>query len=135
MNAMRGPVFWVLIACAFSAGIHFALVPSHADESAGLGAGLALAGLLLLAFALAVFMEPHSAGAALAMAALLAFLIVAYLLSRTAGLPALGHGREPFDGIGVLTKLAELGALLASVHLYFDNGSRPAPLLKTRSNP
>jgi len=54
MSSRRGvgPTLVVLIACAFSAGIHFALMPSHADESAALGAGFAVAGLLLLAFGL-----------------------------------------------------------------------------------
>ena len=124
----------VLIGCAFSAGIHFALVPSHADESARLGVAFGIAGILLLALPLTAFMRPRSAVAALATASLLASLLGAYLLSRSAGLPGLGHGAEPFDAIGVLTKLVELAALLASLHLYIDNRSRPRPLLETRSS-
>ena len=136
MSSRRGvgPTLVVLIACAFSAGIHFALMPSHADESAALGAGFAVAGLLLLAFGLVVFMQPHSSAAALTTAVLLALLLAVYLLSRTAGLPGVGHGPEPFDALGLLTKLAELGALLALIHVYLDNRSRPPPLPKTRSN-
>ena len=136
MTSRRGavPTSIVLIACAFSAGIHFALMPSHADESAALGAGFAVAGLLLLAFGLVVFMQPHSAAAALTTAVLLALLLAVYLLSRTAGLPGFGHGPEAFDALGLLTKLAELGALLAAIHVYLENCSRPPPLPKTRSN-
>ena len=38
---LRGDV--VILACAISAGIHGALVPTHFDEGAGAGAGFLLA--------------------------------------------------------------------------------------------
>jgi hypothetical protein len=79
-------------------------------------------------------MRPRSAIVPLGTAFLLASLIAAYLLSRSAGLPGLGHGVEPFDAVGVLTKFVELAVLLAAVHLYIANRSRPRPLPNTRSN-
>jgi hypothetical protein len=130
----QGAALLVLVGCAFSAGIHFALVPSHAEESARLGLSFGVAGVLLLALSLASFVQPRDTAASLVTALLLASLLGAYLLSRSVGLPWLGHGREPFDAIGVLTKLVELAALLASLHLYIDNRRRPRPLLETRSS-
>lgn len=133
--AQRAAPGAVLVACAFSAGIHLALIPGHAEESAGLGAAFGLAGGLLLVLGIGVFMRPRSAAAALATALLLAALIGAYLISRGAGLPWTGHGPEPFDAVGLLTKAAELAALVASVHLYaVTKRSRPRPLPKTRSS-
>ena len=39
-----------------------------------------------------VFMQPHSSAPALTTAVLLVLLLAVYLLSRTAGLPGVGHG-------------------------------------------
>jgi hypothetical protein len=123
----------VLVTCAFSAGIHFALIPGHTEESMRLGVAFGLAGALLLALALDVYARPRSTATPLVTALLLVCLIAAYLFSRNVGLPGSGHGPEPFDLIGVVTKLAELVALMASIHLYAENRSWHPPLPKTRS--
>jgi hypothetical protein len=131
--AQRASAYLILVACAFSAGIHFALVPGHAEDAPRLGLAFALAGALLIAVAIAVHVRPRSATAALLAALLLTALIAAYLLSRATALPGAGHGAEPFDLVGVLTKVVELAALAASVHLHLANRSWPRPLPKTRS--
>jgi len=131
----HGAALVVLVACAFSAGIHLALIPRHAEESANLGVAFGLSGVLLLVLAIAVYTRPRSAAAALATALLLALLIGAYLLSRGAGLPGTDHGPEPFNAIGVLTKVVELAALAAAARLYIvDHRSWSRPLPKTRSS-
>ena len=123
----------VLIACGFSAGIHFALTPEHVEESTRLGVGFALSGVLLLVLAVQIYVRPRSSSAPVLAALLLVALIAAYLLSRTVGLPGSGHETESFDAVGLATKSVELVGLMAAIGLHLENRSWLEPLLTTRS--
>ena len=125
----------LLYACAFSAGVHLALAPSHLEESAPLGVAFAAAAALLIALALGVFMRPGDPRPLAATTALLVSLLVAYLASRTVGLPGLEPEPEPLDAVGLLTKGIEVLGLPAALCLHLDNRSRHLPLPKPRSNP
>jgi hypothetical protein len=108
----------LIAACAISAGVHVALAPAHAHESAAMGAGFALAGGVLVAVAglLAVGAESPRAVATGA-TALLAGLIGAYGISRTVGLPVDGEGVGRVDLTGVVTQVVQLAGLGAALLL------------------
>lgn len=108
----------VAACCAASAGVHAALVPEHLDENALLGAGFAVAAVLLFASTLAF--SGHRAAsplAAPATALLLVALIAAYALSRTVGLTFIAAEVETVDGIGVATQVVQAVALGAAIAL------------------
>ena len=108
-SRLRQPL---VIACAWSAGLHAALVPDHWAESDAAGVAFALSALMLLAVALAVERVggQRAAGAA---ALLLAALLAIYVASRLTPVWPLEHA-EPVDAVGAVTKLFEaIGLVLA----------------------
>jgi hypothetical protein len=107
----------VILACAISAGIHGALVPSHFDESIGAGLGFAAATVLLAAVALTLTLRPAPALALTGAAAVFAGLLVSYALATTTGLPVLHPDPEPVEGLALATKAIEAIGLLAALHL------------------
>ena len=108
----------VAVCCAASAGVHAALVPEHLHENALLGAGFAVAAVLLFTSALAFSGHPAvSPLTAPATALLLGALIAAYALSRTVGLPVIGGEVEAVDGVGVATQVVQAVALAAAIAL------------------
>jgi hypothetical protein len=107
----------VILACAISAGIHGAVVPSHFDESMGAGLGFAAATVVLAALALTLTLRPAHALVLTGAAAVFAGLLVSYALAATTGLPVLHPDPEPVDGLAVATKAIEAIGLLAALHL------------------
>jgi hypothetical protein len=107
----------VILACAISAGIHGAVVPSHFDESMGAGLGFAAATVVLAALALTLTLRPAHALVLTGAAAVFAGLLVSYALAATTGLPVLHPDPEPVDGLAVATKAIEAIGLVAALHL------------------
>ena len=113
----------VILACAISAGIHGALVPSH-------GLAFAAATVVLASVAVAATLRPASATWPAGAAAGLGGLLVAYALATTTGLPVLHPEREAVDGLALATKAIELAGLLAALSLIRKEPEpwrRPAP--------
>ena len=105
----------VVLACAASAGLHAALVPTHAGESDTTAVLFAVSTVLLVAVALAV----ERGGRRLAVGAgalVLIALLALYGASRVATVWPLDHS-EPVDAIGAVTKLFEVVGLVASLRL------------------
>ena len=90
----------VILACAISAGIHGALVPSHFDEGTGPGLGFAVATVALIGMVVWLTWRQASALALAAAAATLVGLLTSYVLAITAGVPVLHPHPEPVDGEG-----------------------------------
>jgi hypothetical protein len=112
---LRGDV--VILACAISAGIHGALVPSHFDEGIGAGLGFATATVALTALVVWLTRQPASAPALAAAAAVFTGLLASYTLATTTGLPLLHPDPEPVDGLALATKAIEALGLLAASSL------------------
>jgi hypothetical protein len=105
----------LVLALASSAGVHGALVPTHAAEGPVVGAMFAVSALLL--GAITVHVSRAAGAVALSAAALvLATLLAAYIATRFAALPPLTHS-EPVDLLGVTTKLIEAGGLVLALRL------------------
>ena len=117
--------FALVIACAFSAGVHAALAPAQLDESFALGLGFIGAAALLLALGLGVYLRRGSAPLALLIALLGIALIAAYAVSRTVGLPLLHPAPEAVDPVGVGTKAVEATAVALSVLLLLNHAAGP----------
>src|ERR671910_1856142 len=111
----------LLVACAFSAGVHIALAPEHLGESALLGLGFLGSAALLLALGLGIYARPESFRLPPLIAFLSAALIAAYVASRTVGLPVLHPAPEAVDPVGVITKGVEVVAVVLSLHLFVEN--------------
>ena len=107
----------VILACAISAGIHGALVPSHFDEGTGPGLGFAAATMALIGIVVWLTWRPASALALAAAAATFAGLLASYALATTTGVPLLHPHPEPVDGLALATKAIELVGLLAATSL------------------
>jgi hypothetical protein len=107
----------VILACAISAGIHGALVPSHFDEGIGPGLGFVGATVVLAAVTVAVTLRPTNAVAVAGAALALGGLLASYLFAVTTGLPLLHPQPEPIDGLGLSTKAIEAVGLLAATTL------------------
>jgi hypothetical protein len=107
----------VILACAISAGIHGALVPSHFDEGTGPGLGFAAATVALTGVVAWLTWRPGSVLALAAAAATLAGLLVGYALAITTGVPLLHPHPEPVDGLALATKAIEVVGLLAATSL------------------
>ena len=105
----------LVLALAASAGVHLALVPTHAAESPPVGAMFALSALMLAALALLV---DRRAGPVTPMAAalLLGSLLALYAGSRVVAVWPLEHS-EPVDPVGALTKLFEAAGLVLALRL------------------
>jgi hypothetical protein len=111
----------LLVACAFSAGVHVALAPDHLGESALLGLGFLGSAAMLLALGLGTYVRPDSGRLPPLIALLSSALIAAYLASRTVGLPVLHPAPEAVDPVGVITKGVEVVAVVLSLHLFVEN--------------
>jgi len=107
----------VILACAISAGIHGALVPSHFDEGTGPGLGFAAATVALTGIVVWLTWRPASFPAVLTAATTLAGLLVSYGLAITSGVPVLHPHPEPLDGLALATKAIEVVGLLAATSL------------------
>jgi hypothetical protein len=108
----------VILACAISAGIHGALVPSHFDEGTGPGLGFAAATVALTGIVVWLTCRPMSLLALAAAAATFAGLLVSYALAITIGVPALHPHPEPVDGLALATKAIEVVGLLTATSLF-----------------
>ena len=107
----------VILACAISAGIHGALVPSHFDEGTGDGVGFAAATFALAGLVVWLTWRPDSASALAAAAVTFAGLLGSYALATTTGFPVLHPESEPVDGLALATKAIEAAGLLAATSL------------------
>ena len=105
----------LVVACASSAGLHGALVPTHASEGQAIGGLFALSALLLIAVALVIENSADLRAVATA-AVLLAALLAIYGASRAVAVWPLEHA-EPIDAIGAVTKLFEAAGLLLALGL------------------
>jgi hypothetical protein len=115
----------VILACAISAGIHGALVPTHFSEGAGAGAGFVAATSALAGLVVWLTLRPTSSLALAAAAAVFLGLLASYALAVTSGLPLLHPEPEPVDGLALATKAIEALGLLAASTLRW----RPAAAL------
>jgi hypothetical protein len=120
----------VIVACAVSAGIHGALVPSHFNEGTGAGLGFVGATVLLAALAVAMTLRPANAFTVAGAALVLGGLLMSYLFAVTTGLPLLHPQPEPIDGLGLATKAIEAVGLVGAAALL----RRPSVVL-TRLQP
>jgi len=114
------------VALGAAGGIHLALVGQHAQQSPASGVFFAVAGIVELVLAAALWRAPGSRRTALAAGVTVGGLLVVYAASRLWSIPAFG-GREPVDTLGLLTKLLEVtGVALAAAA---DAGwtARPIP--------
>lgn len=107
----------VILACAISAGVHGALVPTHFGEGAGPGLGFVAATVLLAALVVTLTVRPTTALAPAGAAAVFAGLLVSYALATTTGLPLLHPDPEPVEGLALVTKAVEVVGLLAALQL------------------
>jgi hypothetical protein len=112
-DAQRG----LVLVCAASAGIHAALVPTHAGEAGSLGVGVGFA-VSSVALGLAALAVDRNAGRTTvgATAAFLASLLAAYAVTRVVAVPPISHV-EAVDAIGVATKLLETAGLVLALRL------------------
>jgi hypothetical protein len=106
----------VAIAAALALGaagtIHLVLAPEHFEESGAAGAFFVATGLVQFALAGLIAGRRGGRGALVALLVVAGILLALYAASRAVSLP--GLEREPFDGVGLLTKLLEVvGATLA----------------------
>jgi hypothetical protein len=109
---LRGDI--VILACAISAGIHGALVPTHFDEGIGAGVGFVAATVALAGLVVWLTWRPANASALAAAALTFAGLLASYALATTTGLPVLHPDPEPVDGLALVTKGIEAAGLLAA---------------------
>jgi hypothetical protein len=114
----------VVVACAASAGIHGALVPSHLAESTGAGLGFVAATALLAGIAIGLTLGAGTA-ALLGAAAVLAGLLASYGLAATTGVPVLHPEPEPIDALALATKAVEGLGLVVAAHLLAASNRRP----------
>ena len=115
----------VILACAISAGIHGALVPTHFSEGAGAGVGFVAATIALAGLVVWLTLRPTSSRVLTAAAAVFLGLLASYAFAVTGGLPLLHPEPEPVDGLALATKAIEAVGLLAASTLLW----RPAAVL------
>jgi hypothetical protein len=106
----------VILACAISAGIHGALVPSHFEEGTAAGLGFVAATLLLSVLAVVLTRRPKQL-ALVATMAVFAGLIASYSLVITTGFPVLHPETETVDGLALFTKAVEAIGLVTAATL------------------
>ena len=107
----------VIVACAVSAGIHCALVPSHFAEGSGAGLGFVAATVSLAGLVVWLTWRPANASALAAAAVAFAGLLASYALAITVGLPVLHPDPEPVDALALATKAIEAAGLLTASSL------------------
>ena len=105
-----------IVACAVSAGIHGALMPTHLAESTAAGSAFAASAVVLAGLAVALELRPSRAAAA-GTAADLGSLLAAYALAVTTGVPFLHPEPEALDGLALFTKAVEATGLIAATNL------------------
>jgi uncharacterized protein YjeT (DUF2065 family) len=126
MNATAARARQLLVlACAVSAGVHFALAPEHWRESASSGAAFAASAVALGVCALALDRLPRSRLPVTGAALLLAGLLGAYLLTRFTAMPPLTDHAEPVDAVGAVTKVVEATGLALAVVVSQRTAGRP----------
>jgi hypothetical protein len=108
----------LVLALAASAGIHAGLVPVHLDEEPALGAGFALAAILLWAAIVALRRRPASPLPPAAATLLLAGLLAGYAVTRFG---------EPVDALGLATKAVEVAGLVLAWRLGRSTASHRLP--------
>lgn len=124
------PVVLLVVACTVAAAaIHFAMAPSHMQESTVEGWGFVVTAWLQICVAAWLVIRP-SRPAALSAAALSVATISAWAIARTVGLPFVGEGHhntvDVVDGVTVaLEGVALLGALTLLGVLRSPSASRP----------
>jgi hypothetical protein len=118
----------LLVACAFSSGVHVALAPEHIGEAPLLGLAFLAAAALLVALGVGIYLRPDDRQLSLLIALLSAALVAAYASSRTVGLPVLNPAPESVDAVGVITKAVEVIALVLGLRLFVKNAAGLAPL-------
>ena len=111
-----------IVACAVSAGVHGALVPTHLAESTAAGSAFAASAVVLAGLAVALTSRPTPASAA-GTAAVLGGLLAAYAVAVTTGMPVLHPEPEAIDGLGLFTKAVEATGLIAATHLVRPRGA------------
>jgi hypothetical protein len=122
----------LLVACAFSGGVHVAQAPEHISEAPLLGLAFLAAAALLVALGLGIYLRPDDRQLPLLIALLSAALVAAYASSRTVGLPVLHPAPESVDAVGVITKAVEVIALVLGLRLFVKNAAGLAPLPTNR---
>jgi hypothetical protein len=105
----------VVLADLVSACAHLSLVSAHLVELPALGVAFAGATVLLTVFALVILCGRSTSGLLGVNGLLLVGLSVGYVVSRTAGLPVIGEGVEPWDSLGVVTQFVQALGLLCIV--------------------
>jgi len=105
----------VILACAISAGIHTAPLPSHLAEHPAAGVGFAAASVLLAVLVVVLTLRPAHTLALAGAAVVLAGLLASYAFAVTTGLPLIHPQAEPIDDLALFTKATELFGLLAAV--------------------
>ena len=105
------------------AAIHFAMIPSHAAESAGEAIGFAIAGWLGALLGIGILVRP-SRQLITAAVVVSGAMIAIWARSRTAGLPFGAHAghQESITGIDLLATGMEAGALLLGLALLVRPG-------------
>jgi hypothetical protein len=117
----------VILACAISAGIHGALVPTHFNEGVGAGAGFVSATVALAVLAVWLTLRPASSRALAAAAVVFVGLLASYAFAVTSGLPLMHPEPEPVDGLALATKAIEALGLLAASSLLWRPGATLNP--------
>lgn len=124
----------VIVACAVSAGVHGALVPSHFAEGTGAGLGFVAATVLLAVLVVWLTWRPGNACAVAAALVTFAGLLASYALAVTTGLPVLQPDPEPVDSLALATKAIEVVGLLAASSLLW-RGRVAATVLQPKGTP
>ena len=122
--------YMAVVAFAGSGAIHLGLTPEHLEESSAAGAFFAASGIVLLVVS-AWLLAWSSRSAAIVGAAAAGTLIIVYVLSRTTGVP--GTEVEPFDTVGIVTKLVEVVALGACVAMLWRRSPRSRLVARSSS--
>src|SRR5512142_127835 len=110
--------YCVTAVCAWSAGVHAALIRPHlAEGGLPLGSAFAAAAAALAVVALAVRQPRQDSWAPKVTTFVLSVIAVSYLLSRSTGIPLLTGPAEPLDPLGATTTAAELAGAISCAAL------------------
>lgn len=101
--------------CVLFAGVlHLALTPDHLDESRTAGVSFGVAGVAEVAIGIQLLLAPLRRWLQVVAIVIVSAAIVAYVWSRVAAAPRIGD-QEAWDGLGLITKIVEIVALLLLV--------------------